>query len=358
MSYRPNTSLKRKKTLGSYRAFHGLGSYAVPWAANKIGSWWKNRSRKRQATDALKKRLSGSLTTTMFPRKGQVTVDATGSSESKCHFGTFPKFPKYFREVNAPQIYAVNNAGAHLTAVVGKQNIYQIPYLTYTDLNAITSTTPNGVYSTSRVLIERIEGEHLIANAASSACIMFLYDVIARRDSAIASFDPSTTVLTGIDDEGGTNTDYNTVGATPQGSDMFNQFYKIVQTTRIVLAPGGIHRHNFTFDPNRPLHGAVVKELVANANCAVKDLSIFTMVRFYGQPAHDSTTDTSVSTANCALDVITSYQIRYRWLQNSATSWSRSNNLGTTFAVGEQFVNEAVGQVQDATGLHPGTLAT
>ena len=118
------------------------------------------------------------------------------------------------------------------------------------------------------------------------------------------------------------------------------------------MAPGEMHRHEVKYAPNKAIQG----EYAAYTTYGLKGLTFWTLIVHYGMPAHDSTTETDVTIDVSSLDIVTKASYDYRQLNKSSPNWTKSNTLATTFAVGEEFVNEAVGQIQNAAGLIPGQL--
>lgn len=348
--------LSRQNAHGGYATYQRLGAYAAKYAADKIGSWWKNKTAQRQAM----KSRARSSTKTSTVKTGLVRQEGSSTSMSRCLFGKNPKSQYgYTAKLSAPQYYVQNLAGANVQSGVGLQEAFIVQWLTYAQgLHNIYLTSPDAPSLTSRFLLERVHGETLFANAASFGCSMTIYDVMNRRDTPVAGFDPSSCYNNGIANEGGGAGAYRTAGTTPFESEQFNQFFKVIQKTRVDIPSGGTHRHTIDFEPNKILHAEVIASLSANNNGSLADLGIYSLVVFHGQPAHDSTTITSVTLSQASLDVVSKMEYKYRFLSEAATDWSRTNNLAASFAVGAQFVNDLVGQVQDATGLHPGTLVS
>lgn len=309
---------------------------------------------------AKQKAKSASKTTSRM-KMNVVKNEGSSTSMSRHDYGGNPKYASSVTRLTAPQFYVRNDAGYQQTSSVGAQQAFVVGHFSSGDLTAIKNQAPNLPTIVSRVLLEYIEGELIFANASVFTTCCTIYDVIARRDlpSALIA-DPDVAWLNGIQDETAVSTAYQTVGAEPFQSEAFNQYYKVCGKTKIDLPSGGTHRHVITWRPNKILHNEVLNSSVYTAGNAnqggVKDITVFTLIVIHGQPAHDSTTNTSVTISASALDVCHKTSMRYRYLQEVASDWTRVNNLGTSFAVGAQVVNDLVGQVQDAAGLHPGTL--
>lgn len=290
-----------------------------------------------------------------------VVQEGSSTSKSVHDFGSRKSYAKDVTRLCAPQFYLRNDAGVNVQSSVGAQTTFAIGHYTYGDLNAIKNLSPNTPLITSRVLLEYMEAELVMANASVYTTCITIYDVIARRDLATVSVrNPDACFNNGLLGEGAGASGYAYVGAEPFQSEQFNQYYKVLGKTKFDLPSGGTHRHIVKFRPNKVLHNEVMANSVYGAGSTndggIADLTVFSLVVMHGQPAHDSTTITSVTLSAASIDYIHKCSYRFRFLQDSATTWSKSNNLATSFAVGPQVVNDLVGQVQDSGGLHPGTL--
>lgn len=266
-----------------------------------------------------------------------------GNSISNCNFGTRKCFvPRSVLNAHAPQ-HRLSNSAISADATAGVQSYYEIPWLSGPIALAISSAV------TDRVFFEKIAGEVQLVNASATNSSLIIYDIIARRDinTANKNNSPAGAWAYGIDNEGGSSSDYTVIGSTPLESEMFRNFYRIVQRTPISLAPGELHRHITSFTPNKLLSSTV-------SDCCtygIGDLSCWTLIVHHGMPAHDSTTTTSVTIDPSTLDVVHFMTVDTRLLQKTDTVWTKSNNLSTSFAVGEEFVNKAQGLVQTVAGL-------
>lgn len=273
----------------------------------------------------------------------------------------FPRNPSPLspteKKMLAPQHYVINSQGYNVQSGPGVQTYIVFPWADYNVLHAIGNLSPNAPTKACRYLLEEWTGETQYANAAVTTCIATFYDIVLRKDASLGisgSTDlgsPGTAWSVGAADEG-VNNEYTYIGSTPFESDLFNTYYKVVQSTKVVIAPGGIHTHKCHADVNK-----IIRETnVEHSAYGLAGVTCYTMVVVQGQPAHDSATNSSVTISGASLDCIAKATYKFRFMQESAVDVTRVNNLANAFAVGEQHVNEEVGQVQDSGGLHPGTL--
>lgn len=270
----------------------------------------------------------------------------------------FPKLGKWpvssgMKKVTAPNHY-VTNESANLESAIGKQGAFASQFASKNLLQALAPGT--GSIASSRYLLESMDCETIFANSGSSSALLILYDYVVKRDlpNVAELAGPDLTWASGVDEEGGNSTDYQIIGGRPFESDMFNQYYKVIKTTRVNLSPGSIHRHVQKRVFNKVIHYSVNE----NLQFGMRDVTCGTMFVYHGQPAHEAGAPTTISISQCAIDMISKSSYQFRNFLDDNVSWTKDDNLPTTFASGVQFVNEAVGQTQTSAGLAPGTLYT
>jgi len=348
MVYTSNADVFYKRKKNPYRGStttgtgYGYGTLAKSMLKSYVGKY------KGSKTPLKRKLASLSTVMTNNTRKGK-EFEEGGNSLSKCHFGTLQsRIPRAIIDTVARQVSVENGAGQDQSSI-GLQSALSFTFAASAGVTAFLAS-PN-----DKLVLHSIKGEISMVNSSSSNSTLVLYDIICKKDAGGANAStPVNAWASGIDSAGGSSTDYQVIGSVPTESVTFNSFYKVVQSTRISLGPGQMHRHEVTYNPNRTLPGLYTTNQPYN----LAGVTIYTLVVHYGMPAHDSTTTTDVRIDVSAIDYLQKVSYDWRLLEESTTTWKKTNNLATTFAVGEQFVNESVGQVQDSGGLHPGTLHT
>lgn len=348
MVYTSNADVLYKRKRNTYRgpATHGTGyGYSKSGIGDLLKAFVGGRALKKKQSI---KRKSTAMTMKRKTKTGH-EVQEGANSLTKCFFGASKAgIPQSVLSNLQSQFYVSNYAENSLTTV-GLQDYREIAFF---EPGTISTFHDFAIYKD--LFLESFNGEINMVNASSTNSVVTLYDIICKSDcsSSGKNSSPGVAWSYGVDQEGGSSTDYKVIGSVPTDSYMFNKYYKVVQKTRVSMAPGQMHRHQVTFRPQKKVQGFWVDASpygLANTTC-------WTLIVHHGSPAHDSTTNTSVTIDVSSLDIVRKYTYAYKFLEDSAANWQKTNNLATTFAVGEQFVNEAVGQVQDAGGLHPGTL--
>lgn len=349
MVYTSNSDVfyKRKKNPYQGKATRGVGyGYSKSGIASLLKAFTGNT--RRIKLFPRKKTIGKGDMMSRKQREGR-QMEEGGNSLSKCHYGTKTSYvPKSILDTVAKKVSVQNGAGQS-ESTIGLQAGVSFSAASAPVILAFMAT------ANDKLILHSIRSEISWVNSSSSNSTFIVYDIIARKDTGAANAStPLNAWASGIDSAGGSATDWQIIGSEPTESVTFNQFYKVVQRTRVSMGPGQMHRHEITYNPNRILAGLYLTNVAYN----VAGISMYTLVVHHGMPAHDSTTKTDVRVDVSAMDYVQKVSYDWREVEDATTSWFKSNTLATTFAVGEEFVNEAVGQVQNAGGLFPGTLHT
>jgi hypothetical protein len=246
----------------------------------------------------------------------------------------------------APNVYVLN-VGSEQTCGIGVQNNVSYVLGSTGDLNTIAQKVTDGVSTAGICYLESMSHNLKIVNTSTYNTNMTIRDLVPRRDiytGAIAS--PEAAWATGIVDElaAGLATD---IGAKPIMSDLFNQYFEVINTVKVHLRPGANHEHTVLSKACTKLQ----TEVVSRVTGTLKGLGIYTMITIEGGPAHDSTTKTTVSTSACGIDIVRALNYHFKFIVDNNVNYYRANNLTGTFAVGGEIINEELGEVQNAAGL-------
>lgn len=285
---------------------------------------------------------------------GNHSEEGPANSVTYTNFGNRTSFVDPILLKISGAVKHVQNDGYQITCGTGVQAVSDLVFMNNADLLTCLGYSPyNPIASdTVRMYIESVTGEYVYSNQSAATAIATIYDVQCKRDlSSALNFAPRAAWLQGVTDEG-VLLEMTTVGAKPYDVMLFNSFWKVIKTHKIMIPPGGVHRHRFTFKPHTVYNGAVAQY----ATYGSAGLTSSSMIVWHGQPAHDSTTKTQVTTAPVNMDVTRSLEYTVKFIQNNVPSVHRTNNLVAAFTVGEELFNEDVGQLQNAAGLAPGTL--
>lgn len=229
--------------------------------------------------------------------------------------------------------YYITNASDSLSVESGFQNAI------FTALNnqsyfanfysLMPSPTPIG-NRTRRFVLIRSQAQVAYTNSTSVSCTMDLYDISVKRDNDLLN--PLAAWANGMALQTTTPDPYKVLGAKPWQSQQFKEFFKIVKTTRVNLAPGATHKHNITLAPNQVIR----EQLVLENNC-YKGLTMFTLAVVKGVPVSaileppppPPAPERLVSTAPIRIDVVVEYNTKLSVVQDFDSDISITDNLVT-----------------------------
>lgn len=348
------------------RLRYGLGMMFP--TGNAIANYVKNKTtrsaqkylgRQRIAIGSMARtamRGIGRTKTIRRPRINNVKVEGTGGqiSSFKASRALSPIDRKLTKDLGAQYWY--QNYASRITTTPGVQN-----YAVYSmfansgsagdfnnDLQNIqvyinSQILPSGGAlqgaKTTKFLTAQCKSTFKMTNQDSGNCEVRIYDIAVRRDCGTF---PDIAWSQGAQDESGTGAfDYSKqLGVEPTTSQEFNVFYKIKQQTRIILGAGQSHTHYVNLKPNKWIDG----ELTQRGSQFLAGYTMFTMILVSGMPYNDLTTQTQVSSGQCALDVVVTKQHKYYVMQNATTQFNApGTRLPTSFTVQEEVMQTGYG---------------
>lgn len=337
-------SFRRPK--GRFEYFKAAAAGVGKYAAKKLSG---KRKRSSHVPD-YSKRDNKIYRKQAFKRRNKVKHEPQGNGST---FDVIPRKsynPRGPMNKFAPNHFTVNGS-FRLAATFGLQQTTSSPLGTPTDLATCAAKylaiAPGALLPTGKMFLEKMSSEFMLNNQSNICIKLTIRDVMSRRDipniAGIAN--PETCWNTGLVDENAAGL-ASDVGVKPYESDIFNQYYDIVREYTTDLQPGANHRHTVTQAPNQFVH----QEVINNVTNGFRKLTVWTMFTIVGYPAHDSTTKTSVSTGSVSIDVVFARNYEFCFASANNVSYTRTNALGT-FAVGEETMNEELGELQNAAGL-------
>ena len=135
------------------------------------------------------------------------------------------------------------------------------------------------------------------------------------------------------------------VGSHPNQSERFKADWKILKSTKFMLAPGAQHMHSITSNGNRVFSD----EKVQNSQYYVKGWSVVSFVVVYGGPADNGAGSTVVSTGSTKLIWTTDAMLSYKVMEQNSPAINQYNVLSTSLTTETE--------MQEATGLPNGAGA-
>lgn len=301
-------------------------------AYNKLKSYMANNRAKRDAKVS-NSRLRGAKSApvsrgSQIPLAGDTSMSSYRSSRKATS-----KVVKLSKEMPISTI--INNSTGRKESVIGQQAYELIgDYYTDTDVNlAFTLIIGNaaGANQGSKIVLESVHSETMMRNQENIACRMTIYDVICRKDTDATVTDPVTAIASAYNDIGsGASTDPNILGGSPFSLPRFTEYFKVHQTTDIILGPGATHIHKVHYAPNR-----LISKIITNriAGSGIGGVTMYTFIRFHGTPLNDITTQTQVSIAPIAIDWVNSEEYKFKAISISQPFTDVNDTMPTSFGV-------------------------
>lgn len=277
-----------------------------------------------QAASRLAKRAK-SRTKTVQKRTTPQVISNNGESKSSFALAKplTSKMGKLLKEFT--KNVTLNNFAARIECVDGLQETQILAdYFTDTDVNSmftLSASTPASV----KIFLERVHGESLIKNQTDVTSRIKIYDVICRMTTDSVTTNPDTAFNLGFADlSGGAASDYKVPGASPFSNPRFVEYFKILNTTDVVLTPGATHLHQVDYKPNR-----LISHIQSNAiaGTGINGLTVYTYMVFYGSPINAVSTQSEVTTSAISLDIVSTEEYHYGYIHPSGGAASIVNSL-------------------------------
>lgn len=322
----PTSSALGRYGLGFNRRTWNLGRSVGNLAKKGIKSYFSNRKRKSSAPPAAR-RLAKRSKSTMRGYQAP-----TGGGDSKSSFTLVKPMQGKASEVSKElePSYVVNNSSGRQEATIGKQNFVLVgDYFTSQDINQ--GFTLLNTVATAKILLQSVRGETLITNQENVNGRFTIYDIICRKETDATVTDPYAAITTGFADASSGNiNDYLVPGASPFANARFTEYFKVLQSTEVILSPGACHSHVVTYKPNKYFSHELSSRV---AGGGIGELTIYTLVQFHGTPVNDLTTQTQVSLSHIAMDYVQKEEYKYSYLHQSSATHNIVQTIPTAFTV-------------------------
>lgn len=306
----PSKNGKRSWNMKKRKYLDGMN--AAYSAANLIGKWWRSRNPPKQFTDARNKKRKYSESKEDRTSCGIVPAGVSGpGSQSSYKYPVNYMNPAF--KAAATCGYIVSN-GTNVTTTAPKQ-----AYATVTNvfnstdcaaMCALINATEN------KLLFNSYYAETMIANPLNITQRVTIYDVICKKDVAASNIrDPAQALIHeyGAIFSGSVNNDL-IVGSTPFSCPGFLEYYKIVNTTRLLLQSGQVHTHCTRGSPNK----IIDSENFQLSQYGLGGFTRFVMIQVHGTPVNDSVGTSTVSLSACRLNIVSKIEYHYRAIGQQA----------------------------------------
>jgi len=191
-------------------------------------------------------------------------------------------------------------------------------------------------YLTFKLDLESIRVKTLISNASTASCILDVYEVIPKLDSAwsqalffyegAGTYSPTFCWKQGLEDiayESGAGAGQykaEVLNASPTQSLMFNTYFKIVKQTTIELPPGAVHVHNSFYELNAMLNAFRCFYTTGQ----LQGVTPTFMFNLRGVPINDISVASAIGISASAVDI--EQEIDYTYVAPALSGTSVINN--------------------------------
>jgi len=309
---------------------------AIATAAGLLDRKRKYTQMKNQSNAGLKPALRAALRAARQRkiRRGRIVAEGTGGQYSSFSHTKPNYLEKSVDKTIAPTKTTFNNAGQILSGI-GKQNI-QVVTSAFTQSDCATLYADIfGATKMDRYLLKKCQMKTVFSNIFLSNVTVDIYDIICRKDVSSASIADPVTAWAQGDIDSGVASAYTSVGATPYQTEAFNQYFKVAQTTRVVLGAGQQHAHHVNLEP----HKLMTWPFWNYTGQAFFDLTYFCVVVLHGSPANDTMTQTQVTVGQGGLNYIFEKEYTTSVVYYPTAQVKVHNSLLTAFTNAEQTVN-------------------
>lgn len=235
----------------------------------------------------------------------------------------------------AHKTYVGTAIATDVTTAVGVQGYSNVAAIfTPTDIGVMFGE--NSITTEQKILFKSHYTEVMISNPLNVSIRVKLYDIENREDvdrSTIGT--PSLAInLSAGDAAGGTATVSAAVlGTNPLDITGWQQQYRIVNVTDLLLQGGQVHIHKVKGSPNR----IVDSDRTKYSAYGIEGLTRWVLMQQYGTPGNDSMTLTQVSTLATRLNVISTTTYRYSVFNDAATRLDAGATVPSAFTHAANF---------------------
>lgn len=240
----------------------------------------------------------------------------TGSSLSYFKSGRKAKLAGKVLKTMQP-LRVMNQATSNRNeGAIGFQAVTSERFLTVGQIQELFTQLTAGGSNTQRLYVRQVTSDFLITNATSSNTFIRLYELVARRDfmttttssgalSSAAIWTPEGAFDQGMFDVSASTSNCATaIGSTPFQSKLFSDLWKVKRVFNIELGSGRSHKHSTTYNINRFIDESILGTTASRRNQILGGITRAIMIVSYGAPINSDATDTNVSTAKTALNIV------------------------------------------------------
>lgn len=254
---------------------------------------------------------TGVVTKTSYSKKNKMNVKM---SKSKT----------VLKSLTQPFRYYIDNK----SEIKGGYNVQALGTLLYlfptSELRLIQEAqypTGDGVHpqpsAQSRILLESVTGTLTLTNLVNGVTFLTLYTLRSKAPQAMgdstSDLSPESLWDTGTEQmTAAAGTDTTRIGWKPSYSSRFNDYWKIVQTNKIVLHSAAIHQHSFNIKCNKIMDWNKLLFGVDGSLTQFPGLSYAFLAVASGQPGVDTANNALIGTMITDIVTTSEYVYKYR----------------------------------------------
>jgi len=303
--------------------------------------------RPRRKAPAKKARRPARRSARRPARRGNLVSKVQGKSgaqtSSKFSHSLRANKPRNVTALGAPSRYIVNQAGI-LQGTPGQQKTKNTgQWFSVADIVNLSQMVPTIVTTQgttpTHFHLQGVSAECTLNNCTATPQMVDVYDIVARRDIPLqtatgASYSVNTPYdawITGMFDQNvgsaapGLPIPSDIFGAKPTDSQIFNDYYRIVRRTELILPQNATHVHKVNLNVNRVMNLteiSVMKQYLGG----IKDVTHYTMCVVRGGLALDFDAEVT-TTVSPYIRYVLLENYRFSFLQASGSEWKYSNTL-------------------------------
>lgn len=249
--------------------------------------------------------------------------------------------PRNVSSMGAPQRYVVTQAGL-VVGNVGQQKCQSVgQWFSLADIQNLATQVPSIATSLGNTpthfTLQGVTAEVTFNNATGSHQLVDIYDIVARKDIPLASATgaiypvatPYEAWQTGMFDQNvsasGPPTPDAIIGSKPTDSVVFNNYYRIVKRTELVLPQNATHLHKVNINVNRTFNLTELS-VMSKYLGGIKDVTHYTMVVVRGGIGFDVAGGVT-STIAPWVRWISLENFRFSFLQASGSTFKYNNMI-------------------------------
>ena len=243
----------------------------------------------------------------------------------------------------APCVW-LQGASGSINGPIGQQNItllgqwnsiadtQQMSTLTFANAAAaVTGQNP------TRFCVQSLQAEVQLVNSSTASTQVDIYDIVCRRDVPILASavynasTPQAAWMSGVElqstlsDPGGSPQAY-IIGSLPTDSQLFKDYYKVIQRKTVLMGPTAQHTHKFSIRTNKEFDRNMLSTMNGTMS-GLKGYTHFTMLVTRGQPGLLGAAGGVTTLTNPLLRYVTTERYVYSAVYRNGSQFTYGNTV-------------------------------